>query len=119
MATMIYRSMREARGIGSDDLQDSCDYNLTRCGFDYDILSSYTSLVYHPRLESLSFSGVTSVKERYVAGEIFSMSQQVGIERTSKDNGAVELEDINSSKNERDVDRVLTEDEKKLLKRAT
>ncbi|OAL00539.1 MFS general substrate transporter [Phaeosphaeriaceae sp. SRC1lsM3a] len=47
------------------------------------------------------------------------MSQQVDIERTSKDRGAVELEDVNSSKNEQDVDRVLTEDEKKVLKRAT
>ena len=47
------------------------------------------------------------------------MAQQADIERTSKDHGAVELEDVNSSKNEQDVDRVLTEDEKKLLKRAT
>lgn len=47
------------------------------------------------------------------------MSQPADIERTSKDHGAVELEDVNSSKNERDIDRVLTDDEKKLLKRAT
>jgi len=47
------------------------------------------------------------------------MSQQADIERTSKGNGAVELEDVNSSKTEQDIDRVLTEDEKKLLKRAT
>ena len=47
------------------------------------------------------------------------MSQHLDIERTSKDHGAVKLEDVNSSKNEQDIDRILTEDEKKLLKRAT
>ena len=73
-----------------------------------------------PRTSRALFSfGVPSVKERNILGEISSMSQQADIERTSKGNGAVELEDVNSSKTEQDIDRVLTEDEKKLLKRAT
>jgi hypothetical protein len=41
------------------------------------------------------------------------------IERTSKEPGAMELEHVPTSNDKRDIDRPLTEEEKKLLKRAT
>lgn len=48
------------------------------------------------------------------------MASNMGdIERTSKEAGAIELEHAPAANDKRDIDRALTDEEKKLLKRAT